>query len=112
MLESALATPTSVDVASDVERLRDTLVVVLRRVLDLGDGGWDALIAEAATHGGWDHWRSGGLAAASDPVGDPTPEVTRDVLAELAEELIARGEVRAEPWEGAERQAAVESPRW
>jgi hypothetical protein len=112
MLESALATPTSGDVARDVERLRETLVIVLGRVLDLADVGWEELVAEATTRGGWDQWRSGGLAVASDAATDPAPEVTRDLLAELAEELVARGDVRSEPWEGADRQAAVESPVW
>ena len=110
LLEAAVAAPT-VDVRADVGRLRDALTVVLARVLDR-DADWRALVEEATARGAWDVWRSGGLLAASDAAGDPTPEVTRDLLAELAEELLARGEIRAEPWEGGDRQAAVASPLW
>lgn len=111
LLEAALAAPTE-DVRVDVARLRDVLVVVLQRSLELSSASWPELVAAAAERGQWDHWRAGGLGAAAEPATDPAPEATRDLLAELAEELLSRGEVRSKVWEGVERQAAVESPQW
>jgi predicted cupin superfamily sugar epimerase len=111
LLESALASPTD-DVRTDVVRLRETLTVVLQRSLDLAGAGWEQLVACAADRGRWDHWRSGGLQSAAQPDADAAPEATRDLLADLAEELLARGHVLAEVWEGEHRQAAVESPLW
>lgn len=96
----------------DVERLRESLTVALRRCLDAPDATWLDLVERGAVAGEWDEWRVGSLVAAADPARDPEPEVTRDVLATLTEELIGRRDVVPGPWEGAERQAAVESPRW
>lgn len=111
LLESALAAPTGT-IADDVERLRETLTVVLRRCLELPGATWPELIGDAARRGGWDHWRGSGLQAAAASVADAAPEVTRHLLVELGEELRVRGDVIAEAWEGEGRQVAVESPQW
>ncbi len=100
------------DEREHVELLRSTLTVALRRCLDAPDASWPELVGRGAAVGEWDEWRTADLIAAADPAGDPRPEVTRDTLATLAEELIARGDVRSGPWEGADREAAVGSPRW
>lgn len=111
LLESALAaTTTSLD--DDIVRLRGALTPALQRCLAVPAASWPALVEAATARGGWDQWRSGGLLAAAHPADDEAPEATRDLLAELAEELTARGDVLAEVWEGGERQAHVESPRW
>jgi len=111
LLGSALAAPIGT-ITDDVERLRETLTVVLRRCLELPNATWPELIGDATRRGGWDHWRSSGLQAAAAPAADATPEVTRHLLVELGEELRVRGDVLAEVWEGEGRQAAVESPQW
>lgn len=96
----------------DIERLRESLTVALRRCLDAPDARWLDLVERGAAVGTWDEWRVASLVAAVEPSSDPEPEVTRDVLATLTEELIGRRDVLPGPWEGAERQVAVESPRW
>lgn len=96
----------------DVERLRESLTVALRRCLDEPGATWLDLVERGAAAGEWDEWRVASLVAAVDPSCDPEPEVTRDVLATLTEELMGRRDVLPGPWEGAERQASVESPRW
>ncbi|HRE03831.1 MAG TPA: hypothetical protein PLV68_21220, partial [Ilumatobacteraceae bacterium] len=80
--------------------------------LDHPTADWGELVAAAAGHGGWDQWRSGGLAAAAHPEVDAAPEATRDLLAELAAELVARRTITTEVWEGDDRQALVDSPHW
>ena len=97
---------------ADVAALRDACAVVLRRVLDMADAPWPALVDVAATRGGWDRWRVGGLLAAEHPDSDGTPEATRELLAELADELSVVGGISTEGWEGGDRQAATDSPEW
>ncbi len=97
---------------ADVAALRDACAFVLGRVLDMADAPWPALIDAAAIRGGWDRWRIGGLLAAEHPDSDGTPEATRELLAELADELSVVGGICAEGWEGGDRQAATESAEW
>jgi hypothetical protein len=96
----------------DISRLRESLTVALRRCLDAPDSAWLELVDRGAVAGEWDEWRVASLVAAADPLNDPQPEVTRDALATLTEELIGRLDVLPGPWEGGARQAALASPRW
>ncbi len=99
------------DVRADVDRLREALQVVLRKVLSGADGSWPSLVAAAAERGAWDRWRVGSLLDAARPADDPQPEVTRDVLAEVAEELAERGDVLPGPWEGTDVRPGPPTPR-
>jgi hypothetical protein len=100
------------DERADVARLRESLTVALRKCFEMPDAAWPELVARGAVVGEWDQWRVAALVAAGDPSSDPEPDATRDALATLAEELMERRNVRAGPWEGGARQAAVETPRW
>lgn len=111
MLGRVLGEPAP-DLAADVARLRAALEVVLGRILPGGGRPWPDLVAAAAERGGWDRWRTAGLLAADHPGADPQPEVTRDVLAGVAEELATRGALRVGPWEGADREARTTDPDW
>lgn len=111
MLGRVLAEPAP-DLATDVARLRSALEVALARILGEGIQAWPDLVAAAAERGGWDRWRVAGLLDAALPAIDAQPEATRDVLAEVAEELIGRGALRRGPWEGAARQARTNDPHW
>ena len=111
MLRAAIETPSDT-IASDIERLRESLVIALRRCLGQPAAGWMALVECASETGGWNEWRIGSLIDAADPATDEAPEVTREALAELAVELLERGDVLGGPWEGGERQAAVASQQW
>lgn len=111
ILDRALASPTG-SVAGDIVRLRDACAVVLRRCLDLANAEWPQLMAVAGERGGWDRWRHDGLLAAAAPERDLTAEATRDLLAELADELRSRGGLHPGVWEGDHRQARTESPEW
>lgn len=111
LLEAALVTPTG-SLATDIVRLRESLVVALRRCLDDPGAGWPHLVASAAGRGGWDQWRVASLLAAADPDADSTPDETRDALAALVDELIGRRDVLAGPWEGRDRQAVLLDPHW
>jgi DMSO/TMAO reductase YedYZ molybdopterin-dependent catalytic subunit len=111
LLERVLAEPAP-DLPADVTRLRSALEIALVRVLGGGRRAWPDLVAAAAERGGWDRWRIAGLLDAAHPADDAQPEVTRDVLADVAEELISRGTLRRGPWEGAARQARTSDPYW
>ncbi len=111
MLRSALATPTG-STNADIARLREALALALERCLERPGVAWQVLVSEGETRGAWDEWRVAGLLAALDADSDPAPEVTLDVLAALADELVHRRDVVPGVWEGAERQGAVDSPRW
>jgi hypothetical protein len=97
---------------TDIVRLREALRLALARCLDRPDATWPELVAAGAERGDWDEWRVAGLLAAATGESDPEPEVTLDTLGALADELIHRRALVAGPWEGADRQAAVTSPRW
>jgi DMSO/TMAO reductase YedYZ molybdopterin-dependent catalytic subunit len=111
LLERALTVSTG-SIAADIITLREPCHAALRRCLGLADDGWSATIDCAAAKASWDEWRRGGLAAAADPQLDRAPEATRDLLAELAEELMVRGDVLPGPWEGAQRQGLTDSDEW
>lgn len=111
VLESALATPTGT-LATDIVRLRESLTIALQRCLDVPAAGWSVLVSAAAQRGGWDQWRIASLLAAGRVDDDPTPDETRDALAALADELIARRDVIDGPWEGSDRQSGVVDPHW
>jgi len=91
LLETALATP-SPSLHDDVGRLRDAVAVALGRCLadPPSSPGWPELVVLAGDRGGWDRWRVAALVAAGDPASDPDPAATRDALATLAGELVAR----------------------
>lgn len=111
LLERALAKPTGT-VSGDVASLRAACAVVLRRCLDRPDGQWAQLVELASDKGDWDQWRQAGLLAAAEPERDATAEATRDLLAELADELCIRGDVLPGVWEGEQRQAVTASADW
>jgi hypothetical protein len=111
LLAAALESPAHT-LERDIERLRESVIVALRRCLDMPGASWSALVESAADRGSWDRWRRAGLLAAETPHTDETPDSTRETLAALAEELLMRRDILDEVWEGDQRQAAVESPRW
>lgn len=111
MLQTAVSS-SSGSLPTDIGRLREALGLALARCLDRPDATWPELVAAAAERGDWDEWRVAGLLSAEAGAPDPTPEVTLDTLGALADELIHRRTVAAGPWEGADREAAVTSPRW
>lgn len=111
LLQRALAKPTGT-VPGDIATLRAACAVVLRRCLDRPDGKWEQLVEAASDKGDWDQWRRAGMLAAADPERDPTAEATRNLLAELADELCIRGDVLPGVWEGEQRQAVTASADW
>jgi len=111
LLDRALAKPTGT-VSGDIAQLREACAVVLRRCLDRPDEEWESLVEAAGRRGEWDPWRRVGLLAAAHPERAPTAEATRDLLAELADELRIRGDVVPGVWEGEHRQAVTESAEW
>ena len=111
VVRAALETPSST-IVGDIDRLRGVLLLALRRCLDEPRADWNTLVEVGTGRGGWDEWRVASLLDSSDPTVDPAPEVTREALAGLANEMIERGDVLAGPWEGGGRQGAVESERW
>lgn len=111
LLHRAINTATG-SLADDITALREACTVVLRRALGAPDAAWPELVDRAAERGRWDRWRHGGLRSAQDPDHDSTPEVTRDLLAALAEELSVVGDVVPGVWEGEARQASTHSPEW
>ncbi|MGB0111903.1 MAG: hypothetical protein WBP59_01650 [Ilumatobacteraceae bacterium] len=97
---------------ADIVKLRESLVVALRRCLDAPTATWEQLVERGTVVGEWDDWRVASLSAASNPDEDPEPEVTREALATLTSELIGRRDVLSGPWEGADRQDTVDTPQW
>ncbi len=112
MLERALNTSADT-ITADIERLREACALVLRRHLATpADSSWPDLVEAAARKGEWNQWRRNDLLKADAPESDDTPEVTRDTLGELAEELLDRGAVLPGVWEGSHRQIATASEEW
>lgn len=107
LLESTFEAPTG-STHADIVRLRESLTVALRRCLDAPDATWVELVNRGTAAGEWDEWRVAGLLAAADA----DPDVTREALATLTDELLGRRDVIPGPWEGADRQAAVDTPEW
>jgi DMSO/TMAO reductase YedYZ molybdopterin-dependent catalytic subunit len=108
LLDRAVTNATG-SLTDDVAALRDACALVLGRVLDMPDAPWSALIGAAAARGRWDRWRIGGLLVAEHPDSDGAPEATRDLLAELADELSVVGGIAPEGWEGGHRAASADS---